>query len=64
MQFGAVIEFFAIGGLEQQTAKADGLHQQPVARFEGDRIDMARIGQMHASWRFALREFGVIAQGR
>lgn len=41
-QFGAVIELIAIGGLEQQPAEADRLHQEAIARLDGVIVNMVR----------------------
>ena len=62
-QLGAVVELVAVGGLEQQAAEVDRLHQQPVARLQRDVVDMARVRQMRAGRLLAPGRFGG-AQGR
>ena len=63
-QFGPVIELVAIRRLEQQSAQAQGLHQQTVARLDRVRVDMARIGQMRPRRHFARGHLGIAGQGR
>lgn len=61
-QFGAVIEFVGIRGLEQQPAEADGLHQRAVARLDGDIVDMPQIGQVRP--RRFLARYGSLVPGQ
>lgn len=50
-QFGAVIELIAIGGLEQQPAEADRLHQEAIGhsplleRLSGDSVPTRRVAK-------------------
>ena len=62
-QLRAVIELIAVGGLEQQAAEMDGLHQQAVAQLERLRIDVPRIGQVRSGGLLAAW-LGLAAHGR
>jgi hypothetical protein len=60
----SVVDFFGIGGFEEQTTHLDHLHQQAVASFDRMIVDMARVRKMLARRLFARRGGGIAGQGR
>ena len=60
----AVIDLVGVGGLEQQAAQLDHLHQQPVARLDGVVVDVPRIGKVMPRRFLARDRPPVVGQGR
>lgn len=48
-----VVQLIGIGGLEQQPAELDDLHQQPVACLNRPIVDQSGVGQAFAGAGFA-----------
>jgi len=42
----AIIELVGVGGLEQQAAHLDELHEQAIACLDREIVDVARVGQL------------------
>ena len=60
----AVIDLLRVGGLEQQAAHVDDLHQQAVASLQRMVVDMPRIRQVAAGRLLAIGGATVAGQGR
>ena len=59
-----VVEFFAVGGLEQHAAQGYHLKQQAIAGFDNMIVALCCVRQVRARRLFAGDDFGVAGQGR
>ncbi len=60
----AVVDLLAVGGLEEEAAQMDHLHQQAVAGLDRVVVDVARVGKVLAGRQLAGDDPGVAGQGR
>ncbi len=53
----AIVDLLGVGGLEQEAAKADDLHQQTVARGDSMIVDVVAKRQVAPGGRLSCNDF-------